>query len=197
MDGGPCALILGDNIFFGHNFTSQLQSAVERLNGATVFAYPVRDPERFGVVEFNDDQQAISIEEKPAQPKSRYAVTGLYFYDSSVTEKAERVTPSDRGELEITDVNRMYLEDGELNVEIMSRGMAWLDTGTYDSLLQAGQFVQTLEHRQSLKIACPEEIAWRQDWISDDELRLLAEPLAKAGYGGYLLELLDHTGAMR
>ena len=191
VDGDECALILGDNVFFGQHFTGILKQAVERKKGATVFAYPVKDPERFGVVEFDENKKAISIEEKPRQPKSRYAVTGLYFYDKSITEKAKRVVPSDRGELEITDLNRMYLEEGAMAVEILSRGMAWLDTGTYDSLLEAGQFVQTLEHRQSLKIACPEEISWRQGWISDAELKSLAEPLLKSGYGEYLLDLLN------
>ena len=191
MDGDECALILGDNIFFGQNFTSILKNSVESKAGATVFAYPVKDPERFGVVEFDDNKKAISIEEKPANPRSRYAVTGLYFYDNTVTEKAKAVKPSARGELEITDLNRMYLEEGSMSVEILSRGMAWLDTGTYDSLLEAGQFVQTLEHRQSLKIACPEEISWRQGWINDDQLEVLAAPLCKSGYGEYLLDLLE------
>lgn len=190
VDGDECALILGDNIFFGQNFTSILKHSVESKAGATVFAYPVKDPERFGVVEFDEKHKAISIEEKPENPKSRYAVTGLYFYDKTVTEKAKAVKPSARGELEITDLNRMYLEEGTMSVEILSRGMAWLDTGTYDSLLEAGQFVQTLEHRQSLKIACPEEISWRQGWIDDDQLEILAEPLCKSGYGEYLLDLL-------
>ncbi|MBV1878305.1 MAG: glucose-1-phosphate thymidylyltransferase RfbA [Pseudomonadales bacterium] len=186
-----CALILGDNIFFGQNFTSILQQAVLQKGGATIFAYPVKDPERFGVVEFDQNQKALSIEEKPLNPKSRYAVTGLYFYDQSVTDKAKLIHPSTRGELEITDLNRLYLEAGTLNVELLSRGMAWLDTGTHDSLLEAGQFVQTLEHRQSLKISCPEEIAWRQQWITDEQLRAIAMPLCKSGYGEYLIDLLD------
>ncbi|MFT4797842.1 MAG: glucose-1-phosphate thymidylyltransferase [Candidatus Azotimanducaceae bacterium] len=192
VDGDKCALVLGDNIFWGQNFTSMLKKTTERETGATVFAYPVRDPERFGVVEFDKDFQAISIEEKPSNPKSRYAVTGLYFYDQSITEKARAVKPSHRGELEITTINQMYLEEGSLNVELMSRGMAWLDTGTHDSLLEAGHFVQTLEHRQSLKIACPEEIAWRQGWINDSDLNALAEPLQKSGYGDYLIDLMSH-----
>ncbi len=192
IDGGECALILGDNIFFGQNFTSTLRKAASNNSGATVFAYQVKDPERFGVVEFDTDHRAISIEEKPKNPKSRYAVTGLYFYDKTVTEKAKTVRPSVRGELEITDLNRLYLEEGTMSVEILSRGMAWLDTGTYDSLLEAGQFVQTLEHRQSLKIACPEEIAWRQEWITDDQLVELAKPLFKSGYGEYLMDLLKY-----
>jgi len=190
VNGDECALILGDNIFFGHQFTNILTNTVDRHTGATIFAYPVKDPERFGVVEFDNNFKALSIEEKPANPKSRYAVTGLYFYDETVTEKAKQVTPSTRGELEITDLNRMYLEEGTLSVEILSRGMAWLDTGTHDSLIEAGQFVQTLEHRQSLKIACPEEISWRQGWISDNDLITLAGPLEKSGYGEYLLDLM-------
>ena len=192
VDGDECALILGDNIFFGNQFTDILTDSVNRHSGATVFAYPVKDPERFGVVEFDENFKALSIEEKPAAPKSRYAVTGLYFYDDTVTEKAKLVKPSDRGELEITDLNQMYLEADSLSVEILSRGMAWLDTGTHDSLIEAGQFVQTLEHRQSLKIACPEEISWRQGWISDEDLISLAQPLGKSGYGEYLIDILNN-----
>ena len=192
VGGDECALILGDNIFFGQGFTNTLERSVERKTGATVFGYQVKDPERFGVVEFDDKFRAVSIEEKPEKPKSRYAVTGLYFYDKTVTEKAKKVAPSPRGELEITDLNRMYLEEGTMSVEILSRGMAWLDTGTFDSLLEAGQFVQTLEHRQSLKIACPEEIAWRKGWITDSDLESLAEPLCKNGYGEYLLDVLRY-----
>lgn len=192
VDGQECALILGDNIFFGQNFTGSLRQAAKQTSGATVFAYQVKDPERFGVVEFDADHKAIGIEEKPEKPKSRFAVTGLYFYDKTVTEKAKKVVPSPRGELEITNLNRMYLEEGSMTVETLSRGMAWLDTGTFDSLLEAGQFVQTLEHRQSLKIACPEEIAWRQEWITDQQLSKLAEPLVKSGYGEYLLDLIEY-----
>jgi len=190
--GENCALVLGDNIFWGQNLSSMLKQTAERENGATVFAYPVRDPERFGVVEFDGERRAISIEEKPLKPKSRYAVTGLYFYDQTITEKAHQVQPSERGELEITSINQMYLEEGTLQVELLGRGTAWLDTGTHDSLLEAGQFVQTLEHRQSLKIACPEEISWRMGWLSDLQLEELAKPLVKSGYGEYLLELLLH-----
>lgn len=190
LAGGPSALVLGDNIFYGHDFSTQLQLAAARPTGATVFAYPVNDPERYGVVEFNADRRAISIEEKPAKPRSRYAVTGLYFYDEQVVDIATHLKPSPRGELEITDVNRHYLESGQLNVEIMGRGMAWLDTGTHDSLLEASQYVATLERRQGLKVASPEEIAWRQGWIGDKELEALAQPLAKNGYGQYLLGLL-------
>ncbi len=187
-----CALILGDNIFSGHQFTETLRRAATQETGATVFAYPVKDPERFGVVEFDENRKAISLEEKPRVPKSRYAVTGLYYYDNTVTRKAESINPSARGELEITDLNRLYLEEGTLDVEILGRGMAWLDTGTHDSLMEAGHFVQTLEHRQSLKVACPEEIAWRAGWIDDNQLRGLAEPLEKSGYGEYLLDILRH-----
>ncbi|MDP2751276.1 MAG: glucose-1-phosphate thymidylyltransferase RfbA [Rhodocyclaceae bacterium] len=187
---GPSALVLGDNIFYGHELGPQLARATARGEGASVFAYAVNDPERYGVVEFDAARQAISIEEKPSKPKSRYAVTGLYFYDSQVCDIATNLKPSPRGELEITDVNRHYLEQGTLKVEIMGRGMAWLDTGTHDSLLEASQFIATLEKRQGLKVACPEEIAWRSGWITDADLERLAQPLAKSGYGAYLLGLL-------
>ena len=190
VGSNPSALILGDNIFHGHEFSELLQGANANLNGATVFAYAVTDPERYGVVEFDKDQHAISIEEKPMQPKSRYAVTGLYFYDTSVVDIARNIKPSARGEFEITDVNRVYLERQKLKVEIMGRGYAWLDTGTHDSLLEAGQFIATLEKRQGLKVACPEEIAWRQHWVSDESLEQLAQSYAKTGYGQYLFNLL-------
>jgi len=192
LAGSAAALVLGDNLFFGHDLGERLESAAERMTeGATVFAYPVTDPERYGVVEFDADGRAVSIEEKPARPKSRYAVTGLYFYDAEVVERAKQVRPSPRGELEITDLNLSYLRDGKLTVEVMGRGDAWLDTGTHDSLIEAGQFVQTLEKRQGLKFSCPEEIAWRQGWINGDQLAALAQPLAKSGYGRYLLHILD------
>ena len=186
----PSALVLGDNLFYGHELSDLLQHAEKVGAGATVFAYAVTDPERYGVVEFDAHRRAVSIEEKPRQPKSRYAVTGLYFYDEQVCDIAANLKPSPRGELEITDVNRRYLETGQLNVELMGRGMAWLDTGTHDSLLEAGQFIATLEKRQGLKVACPEEIAWRQGWINDTQLEALAAPLAKSGYGAYLQGLL-------
>ena len=186
----PSALVLGDNIFYGHDLVKQLQSANERTNGATVFAYHVQDPERYGVVEFDADQRALSIEEKPKAPKSSYAVTGLYFYDNDVCNVAADIKPSARGELEITDVNRIYLESSKLNVEIMGRGFAWLDTGTHDSLLEAASFIATLQKRQGLQVACPEEIAYRQGWIGAADLQKLAAPLAKNGYGSYLLNLL-------
>ncbi len=186
----PSALVLGDNIFYGHDLVRQLHSANERTDSATVFAYHVHDPERYGVVEFDTDQRALSIEEKPKVPKSSYAVTGLYFYDNDVCNVAADIKPSARGELEITDVNRCYLERNKLNVEIMGRGFAWLDTGTHDSLLEAASFIATLQKRQGLQVACPEEIAYRQGWIDAVTLQKLAAPLAKNGYGNYLLNLL-------
>ena len=190
IGNAPSALVLGDNIFYGHRFAEYLRSAARRREGATVFAYRVRDPQRYGVVEFDAAGKAVSIEEKPQQPKSSYAVTGLYFYDRQVVEIAKAVKPSARGELEITAVNDAYLQRDQLNVQIMQRGYAWLDTGTHDSLLDAGQFIATLEHRQGLKIACPEEVAWRKGFIDAAQLERLAEPLAKSGYGKYLNRLL-------
>lgn len=186
----PSALVLGDNIFYGHDLVKQLQDANQQTSGATVFAYHVQDPERYGVVEFDGAQRAISIEEKPSKPKSNYAVTGLYFYDQQVCDIAADIKPSARGELEITDLNRIYLERGALNVEIMGRGYAWLDTGTHDSLLEAASFIATLQKRQGLMVACPEEIAYAQQWIDSAKLLELAEPLAKNGYGRYLIGLL-------
>ncbi|MEG7362336.1 glucose-1-phosphate thymidylyltransferase RfbA [Pseudomonas citronellolis] len=188
-----CALVLGDNIYHGHDFQELLVSAMQRTSGASVFAYHVHDPERYGVVEFNADGKAISLEEKPVKPKSSYAVTGLYFYDNQVIDIAKNIKPSARGELEITDVNKAYLEAGKLSVEIMGRGYAWLDTGTHDSLLEASHFIATLENRQGLKVACPEEIAFRQKWINAEQLEALAAPLVKSGYGQYLKRLLVET----
>ena len=189
----PSALVLGDNIYHGHDFINILQSAMARQAGASVFAYHVNDPERYGVVEFDSQGTAISLEEKPLKPKSNFAVTGLYFYDNDVVEMAKSIKPSARGELEITDINSLYLEQGNLSVEIMGRGYAWLDTGTHDSLLDASQFIATLERRQGLKVACPEEIAFRQKWIDADQLQKLAAPLAKNGYGQYLNRLLQES----
>lgn len=191
--GGPSALILGDNIFYGHGLPALLQSANERTSGATVFAYRVNDPEAFGVVEFDAAGKAISIEEKPRAPKSNYAVTGLYFYDETVVDRARDMKPSARGELEITDLNRLYLDEGAMAVEIMGRGFAWLDTGTHASLLDAATYVRITEERQGLRICCPEEIAWRQGFITADRLREIAEPLRKSGYGEYLLKVLEET----
>lgn len=184
------ALVLGDNIFYGHDFHMLLGSAMQRTNGASVFAYHVNDPERYGVVDFDANGKAMSLEEKPAKPKSNYSVTGLYFYDNQVIDFAKNLKPSPRGELEITDLNRIYLDKGELNVEIMGRGYAWLDTGTHESLLEAGQFIATIENRQGLKVACPEEIAYRQKWIDAAQVEKLAKPLSKNAYGQYLQRLL-------
>ena len=188
---GPSVLVLGDNIFYGHGLGERLKSANARPDGATVFAYRVADPQRYGVVEFDQAGRAKTLEEKPEQPRSRYAVTGLYFYDRQVVDIARQIKPSARGELEITDVNRVYLERGQLHVEILGRGDAWLDTGTHDSLLEAGQFIQSLEKRQGLKICCPEEIAWRNGWIDDARLQSLAAACRKSGYGEYLLDILQ------
>ncbi len=195
LAGAPAALVLGDNLFHGHDLVPQLAVSNGSGRGATVYAYPVRDPERYGVVEFAADGRVLSIEEKPAQPRSRYAVTGLYFYDETVVERARQVVPSARGELEITDLNRMYLQEGQLRVELMGRGMAWLDTGTCDSLHEASSYIRTLEHRQGLKVGCPEEVAWRQGWISAEQLERLAQPLQKSGYGDYLLRLLQESAS--
>jgi glucose-1-phosphate thymidylyltransferase len=191
IGGDTSALTLGDNIFYGQSLSVQLQRAAALRHGAVVFAYPVQDPERYGVVEFDAKGRAVSIEEKPESPKSRYAVTGLYFYDQEVVERAARLKPSKRGELEITDLNRLYLEDGSLKVQVLSRGMAWLDTGTHDSLFEAGSFVQTIQQRQGLKISCPEEIAYRLGYITADQLEQLAQPICKSGYGLYLLAIRD------
>jgi len=190
VGGDDACLVLGDNIFYGHDLSGQLERAAGRAGGATVFAYPVKDPERYGVAEFNAAGRVVSIEEKPAAPKSRYAVTGLYFYDNRVLDIAAAMKPSARGELEITDVNRRYLEMGELSVEVMGRGTAWLDTGTHESLLEAAQFIETIERRQGLKVSCPEEIAWRKGWIDAAQVERLADPMRKNAYGRYLLDIL-------
>jgi glucose-1-phosphate thymidylyltransferase len=195
LAGASAALVLGDNLFHGHDLIAQLQGSNGQASGATVFAYPVRDPERYGVVEFDGAGRVLSLEEKPARPRSRYAVTGLYFYDDTVVERAQRVVPSPRGELEITDLNQQYLEEGLLQVELMGRGMAWLDTGTCDSLHEAASYIRTLEHRQGLKVGCPEEVAWRLGWISAEQLEQLAVPLQKSGYGDYLLRLLQERAS--
>ena len=187
----PCALVLGDNIFYGHDLSADLQKAAMQTSGATVFAYPVTDPERYGVVEFDRSGHAVSIEEKPKQPKSRYAVTGLYFYDNTVLDVAASLKPSPRGELEITDVNKHYLDSGQLEVVVMGRGHAWLDTGTHESLLEASHFIATIERRQGLKVACPEEVAYRLGYVNVDELKMLAKAMGKSPYGHYLLSILD------
>jgi len=190
IGNAPSSLVLGDNIFYGHDFAELLRNASNRSDGATVFAYHVQDPHRYGVAEFDPHGKVLSLEEKPAQPKSNFAVTGLYFYDNQVVDLAKNLAPSPRGELEITDLNRLYLDQAQLHVELMGRGYAWLDTGTHDSLLEAGQFIATLEKRQGLKVACPEEIAFRSGWISAEALERLAQPLAKNGYGQYLIHIL-------
>jgi glucose-1-phosphate thymidylyltransferase len=194
LAGEGCCLVLGDNIFYGHEFARPLQRAADNKSGATIFAYRVNDPERYGVVEFDAERRAVSLEEKPVKPKSKYAVTGIYFYDAKVVSVAKQIRPSARGELEITDVNRWYLERGELRTELLGRGMAWLDTGTHDSLLEAANFIQTIEHRQGLKVACPEEIAFRLGYISRSQLELLAEKMGKSSYGNYLLSILNTEG---
>jgi glucose-1-phosphate thymidylyltransferase len=193
INGAPSALVLGDNIFYGHDFAALLNRANRQTSGASVFAYHVHDPERYGVVAFDENKRALSIEEKPKAPKSNYAVTGLYFYDEQVCDIAASIKPSPRGELEITDVNATYLQQGQLSVEIMGRGYAWLDTGTHDSLMEAGQFIATLEKRQGLKVSCPEEIAYRAGWISAEQLEKLAQPMLKNGYGQYLQRILKET----
>jgi glucose-1-phosphate thymidylyltransferase len=191
LAGEGCCLVLGDNIFYGHDFAKTLREAAAHTSGATVFAYPVLDPERYGVVEFDANRRAVSLEEKPLKPKSRYAVTGIYFFDSQVVSIAESLQPSARGELEITDVNRWYLERGQLRTELLGRGIAWLDTGTHDSLLEASNFIHTLEHRQGLKVACPEEIAFRLGYIDAEALKALAAKISKSTYGKYLLRILE------
>lgn len=191
LAGAPSALVLGDNIYYGHDFSALLQDANATRSGASVFAYRVNDPERYGVVDFDADGKALSIEEKPTQPKSNYAVTGLYFYDEQVVDIAKSIKPSPRCELEITDVNNVYLQQGQLSVQTMGRGYAWLDTGTHESMLEASQFIATIESRQGLKVACPEEVAYRSGWIGDEQVRQLAKPLQKTGYGRYLLAMLD------
>ena len=190
INGDSCCLVLGDNIFYGHHFSQMLQEAVAQPSGATVFGYLVKDPERFGVVEFDENFKAVSIEEKPAQPKSNYAVTGLYFYDNRVVDFAKQVKPSARGELEITTLNEMYLKDGSLNVQLLGRGFAWLDTGTHESLHEAASFVRTIENVQGLQVACLEEIAWRNGWLTSEQVEALAKPMAKNEYGQYLLRLI-------
>ena len=190
LDGAPSVLILGDNIFYGHSLDEKLASADQREDGATVFAYHVNDPERYGVAEFDKAGKVISLEEKPENPKSNYAVTGLYFYDKNAPDYARQIKPSDRGELEITDLNKLYLAKDQLSLERMSRGFAWLDAGTHESLVEAHQFVQTIEHRQELKIACPEEIAFRHNWIDQQQVEILAQPMLKNGYGKYLLQVI-------
>ena len=194
LNGSPSALVLGDNIFYGHDLYTLLMAANQRTEGATVFAYHVQDPERYGVVNFDDVGNVLSLEEKPAKPRSNFAVTGLYFYDHQVVELARKLRPSERGELEITDLNKLYLEQGTLQVELMRRGYAWLDTGTHESLLEAGQFIATLEQRQGLKVACPEEIAYRLGWIDEQQLERLAQPLLKNNYGQYLLRVMQSKG---
>ena len=191
VGNNPSALILGDNLYYGHDFSTLLKRADVQATGASVFAYHVKDPERYGVVEFDATGKALSIEEKPAKPKSRYAVTGLYFYDNQVVDIAKSIKPSARGELEITTVNEIYLKQDQLNVEIMGRGYAWLDTGTHDSLIEAAQFIQTIEHRQGFKVACPEEIAYRNGWVTAEQLEQLAQPYLKTGYGQYLIDILE------
>jgi len=193
IGNSPSSLVLGDNVYYGQELAKMMIEADQRQSGASVFAYPVGDPERYGVVDFDNMGKALSIEEKPTKPKSRYAVTGLYFYDNKVVDIAENIAPSARGELEITDVNQHYLDRGELNVEVMGRGMAWLDTGTHDSLLEASMFIQTIEKRQGLKVMCPEEIAYRNGYISAEQLEKLAQPLIKSGYGSYLMNILTET----